>query len=55
MDTPALSPRDILLTLPNGLKLSKVRVPLGEIPGPSLIFKDDALPKTELLVGITMH
>ncbi len=33
----------------------EVRVPLGEIPGPSLIFKEDTLPKSEVLVGITLH
>ncbi len=33
----------------------EIRVPLGEIPGPSLIFKDNTLPKTELFVGFTMH
>lgn len=33
----------------------EVRVPLGEIPGPSLIFKDNTLPKTELLIGFTLH
>lgn len=33
----------------------EVRVPLGEIPGPSLILKDNTLPKTELLIGLTLH